>query len=219
MEDTRSTSPSVGKPSLRLDQAFQLARERLSRVKDAAEICRNSGAKCLDTTEGKSIVVEYLNRAYTVSVPKAKVDSIEGGEPISAREQLLILHYLLSAKGTPPANKLITFQELPEGQVYYSTFLKRAVQPMVTNFGKDPALLLTLVERIGGIKGEAGDVSFTFNAFPKVPLTFVLWRGDDEFEARGNFLFDAGISDYLPTEDITVLCEIVCWNLVKARSL
>jgi hypothetical protein len=48
-----------------------------------------------------------------------------------------------------------------------------------------------------------------------VPITIILWQGDDELAPQGNILFDATISDYLSTEDITVLCEILTWRLVK----
>jgi len=43
----------------------------------------------------------------------------------------------------------------------------------------------------------------------------VLWRGDEELAPNGNILFDANISDYLSTEDVTVLSETIIWKLVK----
>jgi hypothetical protein len=55
----------------------------------------------------------------------------------------------------------------------------------------------------------------TINAFDRVPLTLVLWRGDEEVAPNGNILFDANISDYLSTEDVTVLSETIVWKLVK----
>ena len=55
----------------------------------------------------------------------------------------------------------------------------------------------------------------TVNAFDHVPITLVLWRGDEELAPNGNILFDANISDYLSTEDVTVLTETIIWKLVK----
>jgi hypothetical protein len=40
-----------------------------------------------------------------------------------------------------------------------------------------------------------------------VALTWILWRGDDEFPAEGTVLMDRGIQDYLPVEDSVVLCQ------------
>jgi hypothetical protein len=68
---------------------------------------------------------------------------------------------------------------------------------------------------LGGLKAEYGDIAVTIRAFPDVPLTIVLWRGDSEFPPEGNILFDSTIGDYLPTEDVTILCEVIAWKLVR----
>ncbi|GAI27680.1 unnamed protein product, partial [marine sediment metagenome] len=70
-------------------------------------------------------------------------------------------------------------------------------------------------EKLGSHKADYGDVAVTINAFNYVPITLVLWRGDEEFNPEGNILFDSTISDYLPTEDINILCETISWKLVK----
>jgi hypothetical protein len=70
-------------------------------------------------------------------------------------------------------------------------------------------------QRLGGYKADYGDTAITINAFSRVPITIVVWQGDDEFPSRGNVLFDANITDYLPTEDITVLSEIIAWRLIR----
>jgi hypothetical protein len=44
----------------------------------------------------------------------------------------------------------------------------------------------------------------------------VLWRGDEELAPNGNILFDANISDYLSSEDVTVLSETIIWKLVRS---
>jgi len=62
---------------------------------------------------------------------------------------------------------------------------------------------------------DCGDVAVTINAFRRVPVTIVLWRGDDEFAPEGSILFDVTISDYLFGEDIVVLCETISWRLVE----
>jgi len=70
-------------------------------------------------------------------------------------------------------------------------------------------------EKLGGHKADYGDTAVTINAFSRVPITIILWRGDDELAPQGSMLFDATISDYLPTEDITVLCETITWRLIR----
>jgi len=140
---------------------------------------------------------------------------VDSAEKVSIRDKVLILHYFTSAKGTPATNRLVTFRELPEGSIYAPTFAKRAIKPLLDHFGKKPHLLIDISEKLGGYKADYGDTAVTINAFSRVPITIILWRGDDEFAPQGNMVFDATISDYLSTEDITVLCETIAWRLIN----
>jgi len=75
--------------------------------------------------------------------------------------------------------------------------------------------LLEMAKSVGGRKADFGDASVTINALSMVPLTLVLWKGDDEFSPEGTIMFDRTITDYLPTEDIIILCQNTSWRLVK----
>ena len=72
-----------------------------------------------------------------------------------------------------------------------------------------------MAESIGGRKADFGDASVTIHALKMVPLTLVLWKGDAEFSPEGTIMFDRTITDYLPTEDIIILCQTTSLRLVK----
>ena len=194
--------------------AYRLGREKLADTADIAQICHNSGAEYIGSS--KTIIVEYLSQIYQVVLPDVEISVGDSQEAVPLRDKILILHYLTQARGTPPSNKAITFKELPEGSNYFPTYRKRAIKPLVDNFGSEPERLLVVAEKMGGRKAAYGDVAVTISAFPRVPITLVLWRGDEEFPPEGNILFDSTISDYLTTEDINVLCETIAWKLVKS---
>ena len=195
--------------------AYKLACEQLAKIDDIEQQCRKSGAQYRVIDSRREIIIQYLNQSYLISLPDIEVSLVDSAEKIPIRDKLLILHYFTSAKGTPTANRLITFRELPEGSVYSPTFSKRTVKPLLAHFGKEPHLLVEAGEKLGGHKVDYGDTAVTINAFSRVPITIILWRGDDEFAPQGSVAFDATISDYLPTEDITVLCETIAWRLVR----
>jgi hypothetical protein len=142
----------------------------------------------------------------------------EGGTEAALRDKILILHYFTGAKGTPASGKSIAYKQLLGGVSYFCAFSQRAIAPLVKNFGQSPELLAKAVMELGGHKADHGDVSVTVSAFPRVPVTLVLWRGDEEVPPNGNILFDANVPDYLSTEDVTVLCETIIWRLVKGIS-
>jgi len=136
-------------------------------------------------------------------------------ETVPIRDKILMLHYLISAKGTPLSNRMITYKELPEGANYFPVFVKRAIKPLIDHFGKEPHRLIDVARKLGGSSADYGDAAVTINAFSRVPITIVLWRGNEEFAPRGSIIFDSTVPDYLSTEDVNVLCESIAWTLVK----
>jgi len=198
-----------------LEPAYKLAREQLAEIEDIEQLCLKNGARYLVTGSQKEIAIEYLNQLYRIIMPNVEVSLIDSQEEVPIRDRVLILHHLLSAKGTPITNKLIAFKELPGGDSYSRTFSKRAIEPLVEHFGEQPHVLIDIAGKLGAHTVAYGDVAVTVNAFNKVPITIVLWRGDEEFPAQGDILFDAAISDYLSTYDVTVLCESIIWKLIK----
>ena len=195
--------------------AYQLAGEQLAKIEDIEQQCRKSGARYQVIDSKRVINLEYLNQSYQITLPDIDISLKDSQEEVPLRDKILILHYLTQAKGTPISNKAIAYKELPEGTNYFPTFSKRAIQPLVTHFGKEPHRLLDVARVLDGHKADYGDVSVTINAFSRVPITLILWRGDEEFPCEGNIIFDSTISDYLSTEDINVLCETIAWRLVR----
>jgi len=196
-----------------LDLAYKIACEQLAKV-DIEEQCRRSDAQYQMQDSQKTITVHYLNRPYLITFPDIDVSLADSSESVPLREKILILHYFIQAKGTKTTNKLIAFRELPGGNVYHPTFIKRTMKPLSDNFGREPTLLVSTSKRLGGYETDYGDTAVTINAFSRVPITLVLWQGEDEFAPQLNLLFDATISDYLETEDVTVLCEMLTWRLI-----
>jgi hypothetical protein len=215
MESKRISLPPERGYDKAYELAYKLACEHLAKTVDIEEQCRKSGAELQVKASQKSIVVQYLNCPYLISVPDGAISPADSDERAPIRDKLLIIHYFNTAKGTPATNRLITFRELPEGNVYFPTFTKRTIKPIVDNFSQQPRLLITVSEKLGGHKVDYGDAAVTIQAFRRVPVTIILWRGDEELPPQGNVIFDANISDYLPTEDITVLCETITWRLVR----
>ena len=193
--------------------AFRLAVEKLAEIKDIEQQCRRCGARFLKSE--KIISLDYLNRTYLIKYPEAEVTFKDTDEHVTLVDKILLLHYVAQVSGTPLSGQLISFKELSEAVGYFPTFYKRAIKPLVMYFGNEPDKLLEMAESVGGRKADFGDVSTTVNPLPMVPLTLVLWKGDADFSPEGTIMFDRTITDYLPTEDIIILCQNTSWRLVK----
>jgi hypothetical protein len=79
----------------------------------------------------------------------------------------------------------------------------------VEHFAKHPHLLIHTIEKLDARRITCGDVVVAINAFSWMPVTTVLWQGDEELPSQENMIFDAAISNYLFTYNITVLCESI----------
>ena len=193
--------------------SYKLACEQLSKISDIEEQCHKSGAQCVGPNK---IIIDYLNQPYHITLPDAEISLEDSKTEVPLKDKILILHYFTLAKGTPATGILINYKQLPGGISYFPAFSQRAINHFVKHFGQKPELLTDISAKLGGYKADQGDISVTINAFNHVPITFALWRGDEEFSPSGGILFDANISDYLSTEDVTVLCETIVWKLVKS---
>jgi hypothetical protein len=213
-ENTSAYLPRVRGYDQAYQEAYGHAVRQLREKTDLESLCRNSGA-ILSKYSGKSasITLDYLGQTYQIQLADMEFTA-KSGELLTYRDKLIMLHYLNSAKHNPLGGKLINFKELPEGLVYYPTFIKRTIKPLIENFAPNPSRLLSVSQKLGGKISVMGDFSVELNALPYVPIVFIFWQGDEELPTEGNILFDNSISDYLPTEDITVLCEIIVWKLV-----
>ncbi len=205
--------PPEDHPIYNLNVAYGVVKERLAKI-NIADQCLRSGAEC--QPDG-TILLKYLNETYKLDGATADVRLEPSIREVSLRDKILVLHYFSQAKGTLLTGKQITYRDLPGGLVYYPTFIKRTIKPLADAFGKQDAQVTVNAGKIFAARqGGFGDASLIIEAFPKVPITIVLWVGDDELTPELNILFDSSISDYLESEDVTVVCETITWRLINA---
>jgi hypothetical protein len=167
--------------------------------------------------EGKEgLVVPYFGQPRRVTWPEVTVAPGEGGGELPLTEQILILHYLEKTSGAEPDGANVDFKQVPQGGFYWSAFVSRALKPLLATFGGAPDLYLQVATALGGVPQPFGDVASQFLAFPLVPVTHVLWRGDEEFDPEASILFDATIPEHLSTEDIAALAGASVYRLMAA---
>lgn len=191
-------------------KAITLAWERISSLEP--ELVTRAGK--VKYREGK-FEVPFLTDIHTVDGENQKVlrDEAEVGDYIS----VLILHYLTGVKDIPLSGKLLSFRDLPSGRFYFSAFRRQSLQPLLEVFGKHPDSLLATAEALGAEKIAQGDAGITVKVFPLLPLSLVIWKGDEELPAEATVLFDATASQILETEDLSTAAGMLVRRLVKEK--
>lgn len=168
--------------------------------------------------EDNKLSLNFLGAHYYVDYPSGKFlagSASAAGNELPVPTQILILHYLANLTETVETGKLISFKELPGGSIYIQPFTHRAIDPLVRYFGANPDRLLKVAAGLGGQANQHGDVGVTFRIFPRIPVTLILWRADDEFPASGNILFDSSAPLILPTEDYAVLAGVIVFGFKR----
>jgi hypothetical protein len=170
---------------------------------DPERMARLSGSEYI--WERQAVRLDYLHASYEVSWPDGKFSGDRASE-LSQDEEALLLQYLTQANGDPPVGRWLAYAELPNGMLHDAPFRADAVAPLARAFGDRPEQLVRAAEKLGGREIRlTGDAGVAVPALPRIILGVLVWRGDEEFPARANMLFDAAAPGHLTTAALHVL--------------
>lgn len=195
--------------------ALEIATKELSN-RNPLHFCRLSGAQFTEKEGGSNIIrLKFLNRMINITWPDL-LFSQDSNEEIPIKEKILILHYLNGSKREETTGEWITYQDIPSARFYLDAFNRRVKYPLINTFGDQPDKLpLPAKELFGANTSSIGDISVLIQAFPKIPVTLVIWKGDEEFSFDGTILFDSSIRDILSAEDISELTSMIVYPLLS----
>jgi hypothetical protein len=107
-------------------------------------------------------------------------------------------------------------QALPGGQFFFRGPHKLNTDKLEATFGQNPEQLYGLIDRFGAKKYKFGDAAIELYILPRVTLTIVIWRGDDEFPARASILFDQTAASQLPLDALWAAANLTIKKLIEA---
>ncbi len=205
-------------------------------------------AKCQYLSSPERYIVTLLNAEYVVNLSDRNIFSVQSGSPQSAvlgtpygghrrkaspsgltvepaefLEQLCILAYLINARDLPLADKLIGAETLPGGQFFFRGSHSSGLHSLPTEklekaFGNRPEFLRQISVQFDAERCEFGDASIRLYVLPRLPLTIVIWRQCEEFNARASILFDQTAPSQLPLDALSVAVNLTVEALVKAAT-
>jgi hypothetical protein len=197
--------------------AYKLACVELAK-RNINEICVNANV-ALNTNED-AFNVKYLDRVYQVSCMTGNVIRADHNEEVSVTLKVLLLHYLLNARDLPLSGNLVSFKDLRGGAaIYYNTFYKRAITPLIKTFGNCAQDMYFPAEKLDGRRAKYGHASIMLSILPRIPVTYVVWEGDEEIPASGTILFDDTIESHLPAEDIVYAGSFGVYELMRLKQV
>jgi len=176
-------------------------------------------AQCQYLTDPQRYVVKLLNTEYVVDLADKQIFAVrDSSEPAEFLQQLCVLAYLINAQDLPLANKLVQAEALPGGQFFFRGIHSLPAEKLEKAFGEHPEALHQIAEQFDAKPCVFGDASIQFYVLPRVPLTIVVWRGDEEFNARASILFDQTAAAHLPLDALLAAVNLTVEALVNASA-
>ncbi|MCH7556322.1 MAG: DUF3786 domain-containing protein [Planctomycetes bacterium] len=197
-------------------------------------------AKCQYLSSPERYIVTLLNAEYVVNLSDRNIFSVQSGSPQSAvlgtpygghrrkaspsgltvepaefLEQLCILAYLINARDLPLADKLIGAETLPGGQFFFRGLHSLPTEKLKNVFGNCPEVLHRVSAQFDAERCEFGDASIRLYVLPRLPLTIVIWRHCEEFDARASILFDQTAASQLPLDALLAAVNLTVGALVS----
>ena len=168
--------------------------------------------------ENGVFTLTFYNRTFTINHPDVRVEEVGDDAPVPMWISLLLLHYLIHSSGIPAQGHWITYRELPGATLFEKRFRQMAIQPLLNVYGNDAEGLKKAGESLGGLPMDrTGDAAYRFLSLPHIPVSVILYLGEDEIPSTVNILFDAAAESYLPTEDLSYVGMYLAIALMKAK--
>jgi len=186
------------------------------RLASPEEVARRTGAR-FDEASSRYII-PCLEEELLVS-PSREVLDIRSAAPALSPDFFLVLatlHYLLEAKEVPPKGRWISEKDLPGGETFFRGPHSFPLESLSALFGRQPELFDKAAQSLGGAPSTDGDAAWILSPFPRMPVQFVFWRGDDEFEPDMHLRFDETVRLHFRALDtIWALGTVACRTLLR----
>ena len=154
----------------------------------------------------------FLNQTLQIDVKRHTLLHCEANQWLPCNDPLLELVTVLYLKNVqavyPMGQDIVGIKDLKEGHFFTGPHELR-IDPLLKRFGEDLDGFRRACATLNGHPMEMADAAFRLLPFPRLPLYFLLWKGDNEFKPRLQVLMDSSIEAILAADAIWALINRV----------
>ena len=164
-------------------------------------------------TAPHQMVFHFLNEDVLVDFDARCLKRDEGQGWERTKDPLLELVtvvYLNRVKMLHPVGKeIVGVKDLKEGHFFQGPHALQ-VDPLIKRYAGDLESFKDTAQFLEGRPVDLADAAYQLFPFPRVPVYYLFWQGDEEFEPRISVLFDRSIEEVFSAD--------VIWGLVNRVS-
>ncbi|MGB6063774.1 MAG: DUF3786 domain-containing protein [Desulfomonilaceae bacterium] len=170
---------------------------------------------------GKAYEVDFLNSVYLVDpVAERIVELSPNPKRVLPEEfQILLIRYLVAGNGAPLDAKEVSEKDFPGGVTFFQGPHALHVAPLTRLYGNDPEAFEIRAGELAAHPVQHGDKAMRFLPFAGIPVTYVLWKEDDEFPASVSVLFDKSIARWFELDMIFTLVLVLTERIVEGQTI
>jgi len=129
--------------------------------------------------------------------------------------ELVTVLYLTNVNGLYPIDKdIVGVRDLKEGHFFQGPHALRT-EPLIRRYGTDLKGFSQAAQYLEGEPRDMADTAYRLLPFPRIPLYYLLWQGDEEFEPRVTVLVDRSVENVLAADAIWALINRVTTALLE----
>jgi len=164
--------------------------------------------------EAQTVFIPFFNEGYKVT-PLDITDQKSCRPPHSV--SVILCQYLLLSPDRPDDDRqLVTYRDFKDAAPYVQGFDNTARKPISQAFAGRLYALKAGCRHLGGIPCDIGiscDLSYMFEALPRVRIYLVFNDADEDFPADCSLLFEKQAARYLDMECLAMIGMVLAQRL------
>ena len=166
--------------------------------------------------DGQTVFIPFFNETFTVT-PR-DISDHKGRRPPHSVCVILCQYLLLSPDRPEDDRQLVTYRDFRDAAPYVQGFDNTARKPVSRAFAGRIAELEAGCRRLGGTPCDIGiscDLSYMFEALPRVRIYLVFNDADEDFPADCKLLFEKRAAKYLDMECLAMIGMVMAERLTE----
>ena len=159
----------------------------------------------------------FWSREVILGFPDFNGKYADTGDDVNTFDLTMLAYYFDVSDGAPIAGEWIAFNQIPGGMFYAQAFQGYSGDELAKTFVNDSDAFIDANEKLGGRREFFGNVAYSYQVLPRVPIMVVCWLGDEDFPPSYRMLFDSNAHHHLVTDAYAILGSNLTRRLIKAK--
>lgn len=159
----------------------------------------------------------FWSRDVIIRFPDFTGTYPDTGESLNTFDLTMLAYYFDVSDGAPITGEWIAFNQIPGGLFYAQAFQGYSGNELAKVFGNDSEAFIDANEKLNGRREFFGNLAYSYQILPRVPIMVVCWLGDEDFPPSYRMLFDSNAHHHLVTDAYAILGSNLTRKLIRVK--